>query len=107
MPSVNYTVKLDEANKKQAEFVLKELGLSLSVAINVYINAIARNGEIPFKLSLHNNAKLNENFEDYLICKNFIEKMQTAEAQSRNENSRRYSFEEVLENFDSKVNENG
>ena len=103
MSSVNYTVKLDEANKKQAEYVLKELGLNLSVAINAYINAIARNGEIPFKLSLRDNNRVAETLEEYLIYKLFIEKMLIAETQAKDDNSKRYSFEEVLEKINSMI----
>jgi len=101
MPSVNYTVKLDEANKKQAESVLKELGLNLSVAINAYINAIARSGEIPFRLSLRDNTGVGEYLKEFLIYKSIMEKMLAAEAQAKDESAKRYSFGDILENFNS------
>ena len=104
MSSVNYTVKLDEARKKQAESVLKELGLNLSVAINAYINAIARKGEIPFKLSLNDNSNAVGNIDDFFIYKNFIELMSIANSQSKDKNTKRYTLEQVLSNFDSRVN---
>jgi len=105
MSSVNYTVKLDEVNKKTAESVLKELGLNLSVAINAYVNAIARRGEIPFKLSLQNQISF-DNFEEFILVKEFIEKMTKAEKQINDPNIKKISVEEALNNFDSKIKAN-
>jgi len=52
MPSVNYTVRLDESDKKAAEQVFNELGLTLAAGFNVYIKAVARQRRIPFDMAL-------------------------------------------------------
>ena len=103
MSSVNYTVKLDESNKKQAETVLKELGLNLSVAINAYVNTIARQRKIPFSLSLNDTQPTIEDYEEFLTFKSFSKKMAIAEAQAKDENTQRLSLEQVLDNFDSRI----
>jgi len=52
MASVNYTIRLDEADKKSAEKVFDQLGLTLAAGLNVYLKAVARLQKIPFELSL-------------------------------------------------------
>ena len=53
MAAVNYTIRLDETDKKLAEQVFKELGLTLAAGLNVYIKAVARKRRIPFELALN------------------------------------------------------
>ena len=50
--AVNVTIRMDENVKKQSEQVLRELGINMSTAVNVYMRAIAKQGKIPFELSL-------------------------------------------------------
>ena len=53
MASVNYTVRLDEADKQSAEKVFNQLGLTLAAGLNIYIKAVARLQKIPFELTLN------------------------------------------------------
>ena len=53
MGTVNVTVKMDESVKKQAEQVFNELGLNMSVALNVFVKAVVREKRIPFDLALN------------------------------------------------------
>jgi len=52
MAAVSYTVRLDEADKKAAEQVFNELGLTLAAGVNVYIKAVVRQQRIPFEMTL-------------------------------------------------------
>jgi len=102
MASVNYTVKLDRENKSQAEQILKQLGLNLSSAINIYINAIVREQKIPFELSL----KKEVDFERYLIFKNFDEQMKISEAEASDPNVKKYSLDEIMDSIDERIGDN-
>jgi addiction module RelB/DinJ family antitoxin len=52
MAATNYTIRLDEADKKGAEQVFNQLGLTLAAGINVYIKAVTRLKKIPFALEI-------------------------------------------------------
>ncbi len=52
MATVNYTLRLEEADKKSAEQVFNQLGLSLAAGLNVYVKAVVRQKRIPFELSV-------------------------------------------------------
>jgi len=52
MAAVNYTVRLDESDKKAAEKIFNELGLSLAAGFNIYIKTVVRQQRIPFDMSL-------------------------------------------------------
>ena len=59
MAAVNYTVRLDETDKKLAEQVFNELGLTLAAGLNVYIKTVARKRRIPFDLALNDAERLS------------------------------------------------
>ena len=44
------SARVDMETKKQASEVLKDIGLDMSTAINVYLKEIARSHKIPFEL---------------------------------------------------------
>jgi addiction module RelB/DinJ family antitoxin len=48
--AVNYTIRLDEAVKKEAEQVFDQIGLTLAAGINVYLKAVGQRKKIPFTL---------------------------------------------------------
>ncbi len=52
MAATNYTIRLDEADKKGAEQIFNQLGLTLAAGINVYIKAVNRQQKIPFALEI-------------------------------------------------------
>ena len=58
MPTVNYTIRLDEADKQAAEQVFSQLGLTLAAGLNVYLKAVARQQKIPFDLDLNKQATM-------------------------------------------------
>ena len=53
MATVNYTIRLDEADKQAAEKVFNQLGLTMAAGLNVYLKAVARQQKIPFELALN------------------------------------------------------
>jgi addiction module RelB/DinJ family antitoxin len=53
MSTVNYTIRLDEADKRAAEQVFNQLGLTLASGLNVYLKMVARQKRIPFELALN------------------------------------------------------
>jgi DNA-damage-inducible protein J len=66
MATVNYTLRLDEADKKAAEQVFNQLGLTLAAGINIYIKAVVRQQRIPFALEIEEKTgktKLKEAIE--------------------------------------------
>ena len=54
MATVNYSLRIDEADKQRAEEVFKALGMSFSTGMNIYIKMVGRQQQIPFNLSLDN-----------------------------------------------------
>ena len=51
--TINYTLRLDEDDKQQAEQVFNQLGLTLAAGLTVYLKAVVRQQRIPFDLSLN------------------------------------------------------
>ena len=52
---VNYTLRVDEADKQKAEEVFETLGLSFASGINVYLKTVGRQQKIPFTLEINGN----------------------------------------------------
>ena len=52
MPTVNYSLRIDETDKQMAEQVFKALGMTFSTGINIYLKAVGRQQKIPFDLAL-------------------------------------------------------
>ena len=56
MGTVNYSLRIDAADKLKAEQVFRELGLSLAAGLNIYLKAVIRKQRIPFALDLNEEA---------------------------------------------------
>ena len=52
MKTETISLRIDEFTKKASEEVLKELGLSLSMAINMFLKQVVYSRKIPFKVSV-------------------------------------------------------
>ncbi len=50
--TMTLNLRVNPAVKQQAEAVLKQLGIPMATAIDMYLRQIARTGGIPFSLSL-------------------------------------------------------
>ena len=65
MATVNTSIKIDEKTKKEAQELFKDLGLSLSTAINIFLKQAIREKGIPFYInSLPENSELAQAFEE-------------------------------------------
>jgi len=51
MATVNYTLRIDESDKRNAERIFKELGMTFSTGINIYLKTVSRQKRIPFDLA--------------------------------------------------------
>ena len=50
MADINVTIQMDENLKLQSEELFKDLGLSLSAAINIFLKQSVREQRIPFEI---------------------------------------------------------
>lgn len=50
MANINVTIQMDENLKLQSEELFKDLGLSLSATINIFIKQAVREQRIPFEI---------------------------------------------------------
>lgn len=76
MAAVNYTVRLDESDKKEAEQVLNKLGLTLAAGFNVYVKALIRKQGIPFDVSLQTSSEEKLTTTQQNEARNFLVAMQ-------------------------------
>ena len=60
----NINVRVDDELKKEAEEVLRELGIDFSTGIRIYLTKLVREQGIPFELSLK-KTHLDQSWEDY------------------------------------------
>ncbi len=51
MASVNVTIRMEENDKKNAEKLFSELGLTMNAAFNMFAKQAVREQAIPFKVS--------------------------------------------------------
>jgi len=59
LTTTNYTLRIDEVDKREAERVFKALGMNLSTGINIYIKAVSRQRRVPFDLDLNEQTATN------------------------------------------------
>lgn len=73
MASVNINVRVDENLKKTTENIFDELGLNMSVAINIFLKQVVREQGIPFELKLEQpNAETIAAIEDVRNGRNLV-----------------------------------
>ena len=77
MATVNYTLRLDETDKQQAEHIFKSLGMTFSAGVNAYIKAVVRQQRIPFDMALTTKpstttATLAEREESFMALKGIL-----------------------------------
>jgi len=60
MATVNYTLRVDEVDKNNAEQVFKNLGMSFATGINIYLKTVGRQQKIPFNMDLNDTASKNQ-----------------------------------------------
>lgn len=55
MASVNVTIRMDEKDKKDAEKLFSDLGLTMNAAFNMFAKQAVREQAIPFKIAKNPN----------------------------------------------------
>ncbi len=50
MKTANINIRVDEQEKKHAELIFKNIGISTSTAINMFLHSVCQKGGIPFEL---------------------------------------------------------
>ena len=66
MSSVNYTLRMEETDKKAAERVFRSLGMSFATGMNIYVKKVGRERRIPFNMDLNERSSpitLNDAFK--------------------------------------------
>ena len=62
----NFTVRIDDSVKKDAELLFEKLGISISGAINIFFRQAIREQAMPFTISAKTKEeKYNEYFNPY------------------------------------------
>lgn len=70
MASVNVTIRMNETDKKEAEKLFSELGLTMNAAFNMFAKQAVREQSIPFKVTKNTNIQfMNRNMLDELSDK--------------------------------------
>ena len=69
MPEARLSIRVDEDVKRRAENVFRELGLTMSSGINLYLNQVVAQRGIPFPLTQapqneHNDIDLRKQIEE-------------------------------------------
>ena len=65
MSSVNVTIRMDETDKKNAEKLFSELGLTMNAAFNMFAKQAVREQSIPFKVTKNTDVQfMNRNMLD-------------------------------------------
>ena len=78
---VRTNVYIDKEAKEKAKGIFLKYGLSMSDAVNLFLNMVAESGEMPFKLEIPNNVTrkvmrevmVGENVEDTSLEELIIE----------------------------------
>jgi len=74
MATINTSIKIYEETKREAQKLFKDLGLSLSTAINIFLKQAIREKGIPFYVnSLPKNSELAQVFEEARQIKKILQ----------------------------------
>ena len=70
MASVNVTIRMDETDKKNAEKLFSDLGLTMNAAFNMFAKQAIREQSIPFKITKNTDIQfMNRNMLDEISNK--------------------------------------
>jgi DNA-damage-inducible protein J len=80
------TVRVDEDTKDQAEVVLKDIGINMTVLFNACLKAVVREKRVPFALVS----------SEYELKNTIRAKLEKSEAVAENPAERRYTHDEIF-----------
>ncbi len=72
MGQINVNIRMDENLKKEFEFLLDDMGLSMTSAFNIFAKAVVREKKIPFEIKSNLNYIKIEQINDNDIEDNFV-----------------------------------
>jgi DNA-damage-inducible protein J len=80
------TVRIDEDTKREAEAILEDIGLNMTVLFNACLKAVVREKRIPFAMVS----------SEYEITQMIKAKLEESETVANDPNARRYTHEEIF-----------
>ena len=86
MATKTITVRVDEATKREAEVILDEIGLNMTVLFNACLKAVVREKRIPFDLV----------GSEYELKQRIKAKLEESEIVANDPSAKRYTHEEIF-----------
>ncbi|MDR2132493.1 MAG: type II toxin-antitoxin system RelB/DinJ family antitoxin [Clostridiales Family XIII bacterium] len=86
MATKTITVRVDEDTKRQAELILRDIGLNVTGLFNACLKAVVREKRVPFALVSG----------EYELRRMIEAKLEESEAAANNPAERRYTHEEIF-----------
>ena len=86
MPTKTITVRIDEDTKREAEVILEEIGLNMTVLFNACLKALVREKRVPFALVS----------SEYELRQMIRDKLSESEAVANDPTANRYTHEEIF-----------
>ena len=87
MASKTITVRVDEDTKREAEVILEDIGLNMTVLFNACLKAVVREKRVPFALVS----------SEYELKQMIRTKLEESESVASNSAARRYSHDDIFE----------
>ena len=81
------TVRVDEDTKREAEAILEDIGLNMTMLLNACLKAVVREKRVPFALVS----------SEYELKQMIRAKLKESEAVAKDPTAKRYSHEEIFE----------
>jgi len=83
MAQTTLSIRMDEDVKKQFDAFCSDVGMNTSVAINLFVKAVLREGKIPFEISVNadpfysdaNKSRLRKSIEDLSTGKGSVHEL--------------------------------
>jgi len=89
MSTTSITFRTDEELKKRFEEISTEMGLPMTGLLNAFMKATVREGRLPFELAS----------DEYAFKKIVREKLEEAQAEANDPNTKRLSHDEVFSKY--------
>ena len=86
MATKTVTVRVDEDTKREAEAILEDIGLNMTILLNACLKAVVREKRVPFAL-------VSSEYELVQIIRG---KLKESEAVANDPTAKRYSHEEIF-----------
>jgi len=80
------TVRVDEDTKREAEAILEDIGLNMTMLLNACLKAVVREKRVPFALVS----------SEYELKQMIRAKLKESEAVAKDPTAKRYSHEEIF-----------